>query len=133
MESSTRGAIRIKRAYEEPEPDDGYRVLIDRLWPRGIGKEHLRLDAWLKELAPSPELRKWFGHDPARWEEFQKRYRAELSAPEAQTLLTELAERADLGPVTLIYAARDEQHNNAVVIRELLEERLGRVGGRTTP
>ncbi len=125
-----RHSIRIKRAYEEPEADDGYRVLVDRLWPRGVKKEHLRLDAWLKELAPSPELRKWFGHDPARWEEFQRRYRAEFSAPEAQTLLTELAERAGLGPITLVYGARDEQHNGAVVLRELLEERLSQTRNR---
>ncbi len=130
MSPSTHGAIGIKRAYEEPKPDDGYRVLVDRLWPRGIKKESLKLDAWLKELAPSTELRRWFGHDPARWEEFRKRYRAELSSPEAQTLLAELAERAGLGPVTLVYAARDEQHNGAVVLRELLEEKLEQPLGR---
>lgn len=130
MASPIYGTIRIKRAYREPEPDDGYRVLIDRLWPRGVKKEQLKLDAWLKELAPSSELRKWFGHEPARWEEFQRRYRSELSSPEAQTLLTELAERADLGPLTLVYGAKDEEHNDAVVLRELLEERLGRAHGR---
>ncbi len=125
MASSTRGSIKIKRAYTEPEADDGYRVLIDRLWPRGVKKELLRLDAWLKELAPSTELRKWFGHEPARWGEFQRRYRQELSSPEAQTLLAELAERAELGPLTLVYGAKDEEHNDAVVIRDLLEERVG--------
>jgi len=116
--------VRIKRAYEEPAPDDGYRVLVDRLWPRGLKRDGLRLDAWLKDLAPSPELRRWFGHDPTRWQEFRRRYEVELSRPEARTLLDELAERARLGPVTLIYAARDEQHNGAVVLRDLLEERL---------
>ena len=119
--------IRIKRAYEEPTPDDGYRVLVDRMWPRGVTKEKLRLDAWLKELAPSTELRKWFGHHPARWEEFERRYEAELSSPKAQTLLTELAERATLGLITLLYAAKDERHNNAVVLRRLLAKRLGPV------
>lgn len=97
---------------------------MDRLWPRGLKRDGLRLDAWLKDLAPSPELRRWFGHDPARWQEFRRRYEVELSRPEARTLLDELAERARLGPVTLIYAARDEQHNGAVVLRDLLEERL---------
>ena len=108
-------------------PEDGYRVLVDRMWPRGVTKGKLRLDAWLKELAPSTELRKWFGHDPARWEEFERRYETELSSPEAQTLLTELAERATLGPITLLYAAKDERHNNAVVLRGLLAKRLGLV------
>ena len=122
--TSSQHLIRIKRAYEEPVPDDGYRVLVDRLWPRGLKRDGLRLDAWLKDLAPSPELRRWFGHDPTRWQEFRRRYEVELSRPEARTLLDELAERARLGPVTLIYAARDEQHNGAVVLRDLLEERL---------
>jgi len=122
--ASSHHRIRIKRAYEDPAPDDGYRVLVDRLWPRGLKRDGLRLDAWLKDLAPSPELRRWFGHDPTRWQEFRRRYEVELSRPEARTLLDELAERARLGPVTLIYAARDEQHNGAVVLRDLLEERL---------
>lgn len=111
--------IRIKRAYEVAGDDDGYRVLIDRLWPRGIRKTELPLDAWDKELAPSNELRKWFGHDPSRWEEFSRRYRDELAQDGER--LRELAERARCGSVTLVYAARDTEHNNAVVVRELLE------------
>ncbi len=118
----TDGRVRIKRAYEAPEPGDGYRVLVDRLWPRGVTKEELRLDAWEKEIAPSPELRKWFGHDPDRWEEFRRRYREELASPERRELLSDLARRARLGPVTLVYGARDEEHNGAVVLREELEK-----------
>ncbi len=118
------GRVRIKRAYEEPEAGDGYRVLVDRLWPRGVKKENLELDAWDKEIAPSPELRKWFGHDPARWEEFRKRYREELSSPERRALLEDLLGRARREPVTLVYGARDETHNGAVVLREVLESRL---------
>ncbi|MGE5620595.1 MAG: DUF488 domain-containing protein [Sphingomonadaceae bacterium] len=116
--------VRIKRAYEPPAPDDGYRVLIDRLWPRGVKKEDLALDAWLKQLAPSTELRRWFGHDPAKWAEFQRLYRQELSTPEAERLLAELRERARRGWVTLLYAAKDEEHNDAVVLRQLLEQQL---------
>ncbi len=118
----TRGSVGLKRAYDEAGPGDGYRVLVDRLWPRGVKRENLRLDAWLKDLAPSPELRRWFGHDPARWEEFRRRYREELSSPERRRMLAELAERLRRGPVTLVYGARDEKHNGAVVLREVLEE-----------
>jgi uncharacterized protein YeaO (DUF488 family) len=111
--------IRIKRIYDPPEPDDGRRLLVDRLWPRGVAREAARLDGWLKELAPSDELRKWFGHDPARWDEFRARYRSEL---QAQTeLLTELRATAKKGAVTLLYAAKDTKHNNAVVLKELLD------------
>jgi len=110
--------IRIKRIYDPPEPDDGKRLLVDRLWPRGVARETARLDGWLKELAPSDELRKWFGHDPARWDEFRARYRSEL---QAQTgLLAELRATAKKGTVTLLYAAKDTEHNNAVVLKELL-------------
>lgn len=110
--------IRIKRAYEEAEESDGRRVLVDRLWPRGVSKEELKLDAWHKDIAPSPELRKWFGHDPTRWEEFQKRYRAEL-----QTHSEELRElKHGANHLTLIYAAKDPLHNNAVVLKQILEE-----------
>jgi uncharacterized protein YeaO (DUF488 family) len=122
----SRGDVAMKRAYEEPEPEDGYRVLIDRLWPRGRKKETLRLDAWMKEIAPSSELRGWFGHDPARWGEFQRRYRTELAAPEKVGLLDDLLHHAQQGRVTLVYGARDEEHNDAVVLRELLEQRLNR-------
>jgi len=117
--------VSIKRAYEEPEPSDGYRVLVDRLWPRGVKKEQLRLDEWAKDLAPSPDLRKWFGHDPARWEEFRKRYREELSSSERREIVTTLADRSHSGHVTLVYGARDEEHNDAAVVREVLEGMLG--------
>ena len=116
--------IQMRRVYEPPAPGDGYRVLIDRIWPRGVRKEEARLDAWLKELAVSPELRRWFGHDPARWGEFRERYRRELRAPERRGCLQELAERARAGPVTIVYGARDAEHNNAVVLAEVLAEAL---------
>jgi uncharacterized protein YeaO (DUF488 family) len=110
--------VRIKRAYEPPARADGYRVLVDRLWPRGVTKERLVLHAWHKELAPSHALRRWFAHDPSRWEEFVARYQEELRAAEAVPLLDDLAHRAGVGTVTLVYAARDERHNNAVVLRD---------------
>lgn len=116
----TAGEIRVRRAYECPEKDDGHRVLIDHVWPRGISKEKAKLDEWAKELAPSGELRKWFDHDPERFEEFRRRYRAELE--ERGEKLEELRDRAKSGPVTIVFAARDEQHNNAVVLAELLRE-----------
>jgi uncharacterized protein YeaO (DUF488 family) len=103
---------------------DGYRVLIDRVWPRGLRKEQAQLDAWPKELAVSSELRRWFGHDPARWDEFRQRYRNELRAPELRSRLRELAERARQGTVTILYGARDTEHNNAVVLAEVLNDRL---------
>jgi uncharacterized protein YeaO (DUF488 family) len=112
--------IRTKRAYEDPEKGDGYRVLIDHVWPRGVSKQKASLDEWDKELAPSGELRKWFDHDPERFEEFRRRYRSELG--ERRERLAELRERARFGPVTIVYAARDEEHNNAVVLAELLRE-----------
>lgn len=114
------GAIALKRAYDPPEAADGVRILVDRLWPRGLAKNKAALDHWLKDVAPSTALRRWFGHDPARWAEFRRRYRAELAArPEAMAELRRLAagRRA-----TLVYAARDTAHNEAVVLRELLEE-----------
>lgn len=119
-----RPEIRIQRVYDSA-PTAGRRILVDRLWPRGIKKDALALDAWMRELAPSDELRTWFGHDPARWKEFRQRYRAELSRPEQQARLQELEEMALQGPVTLLYSARDQEHNQAVVLREVLEERLG--------
>jgi uncharacterized protein YeaO (DUF488 family) len=110
--------IRLKRAYEPPAPEDGTRVLVDRLWPRGVRKSEAAIDCWLKEIAPSSELRRWFGHDPSRWEEFQRRYRAELSSrPE---LLDRLRALADRGTLTLVYSAHDEDHNDAVVLRGML-------------
>lgn len=114
--------IRIKRAYEPPEKSDGQRFLVDRLWPRGVKKEALKMAGWLKDVAPSGDLRKWFGHDPARWKEFQRRYREELAAnPERWQSLVEAAKDGD---VTLLFSAHDLDHNNAVVLKELLEHRL---------
>ena len=112
--------VRLKRAYDAAEPRDGYRVLVDRLWPRGVSKERARLDEWARELAPSAELRTWFGHDPERFAEFERRYRAELTAHEEK--LDELRRRAREGVLTLVYGARDEVHNDAVVLAELLRE-----------
>jgi uncharacterized protein YeaO (DUF488 family) len=114
--------VRIRRAYEEPGPDDGYRVLVDRLWPRGVKKGALQLDLWAKDLAPSPALRQWFGHDPARFREFARRYHSELRAAPARGLLAELARRAAGGTVTLVYGARDEEHNGAVVLRDAMAD-----------
>ena len=110
-------SISLKRAYEPPAETDGTRVLVDRLWPRGVTKSRARIDLWLKEVAPSTELRKWFGHDPDKWPEFQKRYRAELKGNPA---LSELREQSRQGKITLVYAARDELHNDAVVLRQVL-------------
>jgi len=113
--------VRLKRAYDPAEAGDGYRVLIDRLWPRGVSKERAHLHEWARELAPSTELRTWFGHDPERFAEFERRYRTELA--ERHEKLDELRRRARQGTLTLVYAARDEAHNDAVVLAELLLER----------
>jgi uncharacterized protein YeaO (DUF488 family) len=115
-------SIDVKRAYDPPARSDGYRVLVDRIWPRGVTKEDLKIDAWLKEVAPSTALRKWFGHDPKKWEEFRRRYARELE-PHAAAL-EQLVERARAGHVTLVFAAKDTEHNNAVALREHLEGRL---------
>lgn len=112
--------VRIKRVYETPEPSDGTRILIDRLWPRGLTKDKAKVDLWLKDLAPSTSLREWFGHDPAKWEEFQRRYRAELHANQAA--VAELRAQLQHGPATLVYGAKDEQHNDAVVLKAYLEQ-----------
>ncbi len=122
--------VRVRRVYEPPEPQDGLRVLVDRLWPRGLRKEAARVDLWARDLAPSDALRRWFGHDPARWEEFRRRYREELRRPEVQGALDDLAERARQGTVTLLFAARDPHRNNAVVLAEVLR---GRLGGKGSP
>ncbi len=110
--------ILLKRAYETPSAADGTRVLVDRLWPRGLTKARAAVDLWLKEVAPSTELRQWFGHDPEKWTEFKRRYRTELKDNSA---LSELAALARRGRVTLVYAARDELHNAAVVLKQVLE------------
>ena len=106
--------IRVKRIYEAPAPDDGARVLVDRVWPRGVSKEEADLALWLKDIAPSTALRKWFGHDPARWDEFQKRYREELDAD--RPAVDELRGLLKKGRVTLLYGARDTEHNQAVAL-----------------
>ena len=111
--------LRIKRIYDSPAAEDGNRVLVDRLWPRGLTKEGARVDEWLKEIAPSDELRKWFDHDPARWEEFRTRYREELKTQVG--LLDKLRGEARKGTVTLLFAAKDAEHNNAVVLKEMLD------------
>ena len=110
--------MRVKRVYEPASPDDGMRVLVDRIWPRGISKSKARIDAWMKDVAPSTVLRKWFGHDPERWAEFRRRYRVELA--EQPERLRELRALAREGPLTLVYSARDEEHNQAVVLRDRL-------------
>lgn len=125
---ATTGHIDLRRVYDDKERGSGARVLVDRVWPRGIRRESLGLDLWLRDLGPSDELRKWFGHRPERWEEFRRRYRAELRGEQQQELLGQLVELAHKGPVTLLYSARDEQRNQAVVVREVLQERL-REGG----
>lgn len=110
--------VKLKRAYEKPSADDGARVLVDRLWPRGAKKADAAIDHWAKELAPSDALRKWFGHDPHRWEEFRRRYAMEIEGHHEE--FERLRELACKGVVTLVYAAHDEEHNNAVLLRELL-------------
>jgi uncharacterized protein YeaO (DUF488 family) len=116
-------AVGLKRAYDKPAKADGYRVLVDRLWPRGISKSEARIDLWLKEIAPSRELRKWFAHDPHKWAGFKKRYFNELD--ERAEKVQEVVDRARKGPVTLVYAAKDEQNNNAVALKEYLQRRFG--------
>jgi len=110
--------VKIKRAYAEPTEEDGKRILVDRLWPRGLTKEKAKIDLWLKDVAPSTDLRKWFAHDPARWPEFQSRYHDELKKNPAA--LSQLKDEASAGPITLIYGARDEQNNEAVILQKLL-------------
>ncbi len=117
--------VKTKRAYERAERADGFRVLVDRLWPRGVTKQAARLDLWAKEVAPTPELRKWFGHDPDRFAAFSVRYRQELAREPARTALEALLRRASRGTITLVYGARDEVHNGAVVLKQQLESALG--------
>ena len=113
--------VEIKRVYEEPGGADGTRILVDRLWPRGLSKERARVDLWLKDIAPSTQLRKWFSHDPDKWTEFQARYRQELKSQ--ADLLDLLKRKAAQGPITLLYGARDEAHNEAVVLQSLLHSK----------
>ena len=112
--------INLKRAYEDKAAQDGYRVLVDRLWPRGRSKETLALDSWARELAPSDKLRKWFGHDVERWEEFRQRYGDELKDEEKQAQMRQLLDDAEGQTITLVYGAKDTEHNQAVVLRDTL-------------
>jgi uncharacterized protein YeaO (DUF488 family) len=119
--------VRLKRAYEPAAQADGYRVLIDRLWPRGVSRERAKLDAWEKELSPSPELRQWFGHEPRRFEEFRRRYIEELRSKRPR--LTALRQRAREGTLTLVYSAQDTEHDDAVVLAEVLRRGLPKAAG----
>jgi len=112
--------IRTKRAYEPPTAEDGTRFLVDRIWPRGVKKEALDIEGWLKQVAPSDDLRRWFGHDPEKWDEFRERYFAELESK--QEALDPLRDAAEQGTVTLVYGAKDTEHNNAVALKAFLEE-----------
>lgn len=115
--------IRLKRAYEAPSPGDGHRILVERLWPRGVTKERASLDSWMKDVAPSSELRSWFGHEPAKWAEFRRRYREELRGrPQEIAKLVDLSQQGD---VTFVYGSRDEQHNAAVVLKDYVEGQQG--------
>ena len=118
--------VQIKRVYEEPKETDGTRILVDRLWPRGVSKQRAMLDEWEKDLAPSTELREWFGHEPSRFAEFRRRYIGELR--QARPRLTELRRRARGGTLTLVYSAHDSEHNDAVVLAEVLRRGLPRSG-----
>jgi uncharacterized protein YeaO (DUF488 family) len=118
--------IASKRAYDPAAESDGYRVLIDRLWPRGVSKANARLDAWEKDVAPSRELREWYEHDPAKWPEFQKRYRVELKAPAAKAVLDDLVRRAKRGRVTLVYSSRAAEISDVAVLEKLLSARVKR-------
>ncbi|HVO61134.1 MAG TPA: DUF488 domain-containing protein [Terriglobales bacterium] len=113
--------VMVKRVYEPAERKDGTRVLVDRLWPRGLTKQNAAIEAWLRDLAPSNQLRKWFHAQPERWEEFRKKYLKELSAPKAQAALNKLYDVESQGNLTLLYASKNEEHNNATVLRDLLE------------
>jgi uncharacterized protein YeaO (DUF488 family) len=112
-------SVQIKRVYEPRSARDGKRILVDRLWPRGLTKERAAVDLWMKDIAPSTELRKWFGHDPDKWAEFQTRYRAEVR--EKAKLLTALKREAKVGPVTLLFGAKDEEHNEAIILQSVLK------------
>jgi uncharacterized protein YeaO (DUF488 family) len=116
--------LKLKRAYATPAPEDGFRALVERLWPRGVTKEAAALDLWLKEVAPSPELRRWFSHDPQKWDEFCRRYWAELKSREAAVNL--LYAKSQEGTVTLVYGSRDEEHNAALALKMFLEARGGK-------
>jgi uncharacterized protein YeaO (DUF488 family) len=116
-----KSTIRLKRAYEDSSPDDGTRILVERLWPRGVSKDKAAIDLWLKEVAPSADLRKWYSHDPDKWAEFRRRYQAELD--EKREVLDDLKRRLKERPVTFVFAAKDAEHNSALVLKEYLEGR----------
>ena len=122
--------IKLKRVYEPAGAADGERLLVERLWPRGVTKSAARLTAWLKDLAPGPALREWYGHEPTRWPEFRRRYEAELRAPEKRGLLAELAGKARKGPVTFVFAASDTERNSAVVLKAVVERVMQRGGAK---
>jgi uncharacterized protein YeaO (DUF488 family) len=117
-------AVRIKRAYERPSAGDGERVLVDGLWPRGVSREKLKFSEWMREIAPSKDLRQWYGHDPKKWKEFRRRYRRELSSQPRKSLLEILVAKAKKGTLTLVFAARDGERTNAGVLAEIIEEKL---------
>jgi uncharacterized protein YeaO (DUF488 family) len=119
MSPERKSTIKLKRAYEPPEKSDGARILVDRLWPRGVSKNSARIDCWLKEIAPSDALRKWFGHDPEKWTEFRNRYAGELA--KRPLAVAQLKQFVGKGTVTLVYGAKDERHNNAVALKKYLE------------
>jgi len=116
--------LRVKRVYESKEAGDGVRILVDRLWPRGLRSAEAGIDEWMKDVAPSDELRKWFAHDPEKWPEFKRKYTEELAAPEKAALLKRIAKSAASGNVTLVYAAKDTEHNNARVLEELIAKAM---------
>ena len=118
--TSQKLSVSLKRVYDEPAASDGTRVLVERLWPRGISKEHAHIDLWLKQVAPSTELRKWFNHDPQKFPEFRRRYETELKSEIAKEALTKLREIAKQGQLTLVFASRDTAHSNAVILQDLL-------------
>ncbi len=118
--------LKIKRAYEPRGPADGRRILIDRLWPRGLSKADAHIDIWLKELAPSSALRLWFKHDPQKWDKFREKYLEELSSPEKSRLIDDIAQHARHHDITLVYSARDTEYNDAIVLEEMIEERMAK-------
>lgn len=124
MPSKKQTEIKLKRAYDVPANADGQRVLVDRVWPRGVTKDELRLDDWIKDVAPSTKLRKWFDHDPGKWSEFQERYGRELD--QQPNAIASLVAKCRAGTVTLVFGAKDTRHNNAVALKAYLERRLGK-------
>jgi uncharacterized protein YeaO (DUF488 family) len=121
--------VRVRRIYEQPSPDDGVRLLVDRLWPRGVSKARAQLDDWVKDVAPSDDLRRWYGHDPERFPEFRRRYLSELREPQRAAALARLTEAASHGPVTLLTATKDAGHSEAAVLAELLLAQDASPGG----